>query len=92
VDLIHGLGASLEHVRRVLADTGELFVDGLAPDYHHSYPTLIRNVDAAAAFHEAQRLDPQRLVVVLVGDRALIEPTLVAKGLRVEAAPERFLD
>jgi zinc protease len=91
-DLIHGLGAHLEHVRRILADTGELFVDDVPPDYHHAYPGLIRNVDPAAAFHEAQRLDPQRLVVVLVGDRAQIEPALVAKGLRVEAAPERFLD
>jgi zinc protease len=92
VDLIHGLGANLEHVRRVLADTGELYVDALPPDYHHHYPGLIQSVDQAAAFREAQRLDPDRLVVVLVGDRAKIEPALVAKGLRVEAAPDRFTE
>lgn len=92
VDLIHGLGANLEHVRRVLADTGELFVDALPPDYHHGYPGLIQGVDQATAFTEAQRLDPDRLVVVLVGDRAKIEPPLVAKGLRVEAAPERLTE
>jgi zinc protease len=92
VDLTHGLGANLEHVRRVLADTGELYVDGLSPDYHHNYPALIQSVDRAAAFREAQRLDPDRLVVVLVGDRAKIEPSLVAKGLRVEAAPERLTE
>jgi zinc protease len=92
LDLIHGLGANLEHVRRVLADTGELYVDALPPDYHHGYPRLIQNVDQAAAFHEAQRLDPERLVVVLVGDRAQIEPPLVAKGLRVEAAPDKFIE
>jgi zinc protease len=92
VDLIHGLGANLEHVRRVLADTGELYVDALPPDYHQRYPGLIQGVDRAAAFHEAQRLDADRLVVVLVGDRAKIEPALAAKGLHVEAAPERFIE
>jgi zinc protease len=92
VDLIHGLGANLEHVRRLLADTGELFTDGLPPEYHHGYPGLIQSVDASAVFHEAQRLDPERLVVVLVGDRAQIEPTLEAKGLHAEAAPERFTE
>jgi zinc protease len=92
VDLIHGLGANLEHVRRVLADTGELYVDALPPDYHQRYPGLIQSVDRAAAFHEAQRLDADRLVVVLVGDRAKIEPALAAKGLHVEVAPERFIE
>jgi zinc protease len=92
VDLVEGLGASLEHVRRVMAETGELYVDALPPDYHHDYPGLIQSVDAAAAFREAQRLDPDRLTVVLVGDRAKIEPTLAAKGLHVEAAPEHFIE
>jgi zinc protease len=92
VDLVHSLGANLEHVRRVLADTGELFIDGLPPDYQHRYPALIMGVDLAGAFREAQRLTPDRLVVVLVGDRAQIEPGLVKKGLKVVAAPERFTE
>jgi hypothetical protein len=79
-------------VRRVLADTGELFVDGLPPDYHHRYSSLITSVDLPSAFHEAQRLTPDRLVVVLVGDRAQIEPGLLKKGLKVLAAPERFTE
>jgi zinc protease len=92
VDLVHSLGANLEHVRRVLADTGELFIDRLPPDYHQRYPALIRGVDQAAAFREAQRLSPDRLVVVLVGDRAQIEPGLVQKGMRVSLAPERLTE
>lgn len=92
VDLVHGLGANLEHVRRMLADTGELFIDELPPDYQHRYPSLITRVDRAAAFREAQRLTPERLVVVLVGDRAKIEPGLVEKGLKVAAAPERLTE
>jgi hypothetical protein len=79
-------------VRRVLADTGELFVDGLPPDYHQRYPALIRGVDQAATFREAQRLSPERLVVVLVGDRGQIEPALARKGVRVSPAPERLTE
>jgi len=92
VDLIHGLGANLEHVSRMRSDTAELFVDGLPPDYHHAFPGLIQRVDAAAAFHEAERIDPDHLVVVLVGDRAQIEPALSAAGLHVEAAPARLTE
>jgi len=92
VDLIHSLGANLEHVSRVLGDTNELFVEGLPPDYHHAYSGLIQGVDAAAAFREAEQLVPEQLVVVLVGDRAQIEPALTAQGLAVEAAPERFTE
>lgn len=92
VDLIHGLGQNLEHVRRVLGDTGELFAEGLPADYHHDYPAAVGSIDAAAAFHEAERIDPDHLVVVLVGDRARIQPALEAQGLKVEAAPERFIE
>ena len=92
VDLVHGLGANLEQVSRVLGDTGELFAEGLPPDYHHTYPQLIQGVDAAAVFHEAERIDPDHLVVVLVGDRARIEPALVAQDLRVETAPARLTE
>jgi zinc protease len=92
VDLIHGLGANLEHVSRVLGDTGELFAESLPADYHHAYSQLVQNVDAAAVFHEAERIDPDHLVVVLVGDRARIEPALEAQGLRVATAPARFTE
>jgi zinc protease len=92
VDLIHGLGANLEQVRRMLADAGELFVNRLPPDYQHNYSGLINAVAPDAVFHEAERLDPDHLVVVLVGDRAKIEAPLVAKGFHVEAAPERWIE
>jgi hypothetical protein len=92
VDLIHSLGANLEHVRRVLSDTGELYVDALPASYQHDYSRLIQGVDQNAAFQEASRIDPERLVVVLVGDRAQIEPALVQSGLRVDAAPASFTE
>lgn len=91
-DLVHQLGASLEHVRRVLSDTGELYVDGLPADYHHTYPARIGAIDPAAALAEAQRLDPKRLVVVIVGDAEQVRPLLEAKGLSAVAAPSSFTD
>lgn len=91
-DLIHQLGASLEHVRRVLSDTGELYVDELPADYHQTYPARIRAVDRATAQAEAQRLEPQRLVVVIVGDAGQVRPLLEAKGLSAVAAPASLTD
>lgn len=92
VDLVHGLAASLEHVQRLLGDTSELYFDGLAPDYHQRYPALIRSVDALTAFREAERLEPERLLVVLVGDRAQIEPLLAAQGLGAALAPPELTE
>jgi zinc protease len=91
-DLIHQLGASLEHVRRIQADTGELFVDGLSPDYHHTYAGRVGQVDRAAALAEARRLTPEQLVIVVVGDARELTPLLAAKGLRAQAAPAEFTD
>jgi zinc protease len=91
-DLIHSLGANLEHVRRVLGDTGELYVDGLPADYHSRYPTLIAEVNREAAQAEAQRLTPDRLGVIVVGDEKLLEPLLAAKGWTVETAPAQFIE
>ncbi len=91
-DLVHSLGANLEHVRRVLGDTGELYVDGLPADYHSRYPKLIAGVNREAAQAEAQRLTPDRLSVIIVGDEKQVKPLLVAKGWTVEAAPATFTD
>jgi predicted Zn-dependent peptidase len=91
-DLTHQLGASLEHVRRILADTGELYVDGLPIDYHHTYRERIAQVDQAATLAEARRLTPQQLVVVIVGDQEQIAPLLAARGLTAQTAPPAFTD
>jgi zinc protease len=91
-DLAHQLGASLEHVRRILADTGELYVDGLPADYHHTYRERIEQVDQSATLAEARRLTPQQLVVVIVGDQQQIAPLLAAQGFTAQTAPPTFTD
>lgn len=91
-DLAHQLGASLEHVRRILGDTGELYVDRLAPDYHATFSEQLERVDEATVRAEAARLTPDRLAVVVVGDEAQIAPLLAAKGYALKKAPDSLTE
>jgi len=61
------------------ASSAELFVYGLPLDYFSGLPARIRAVTTADVQRVARRyLDPRRLVVVSVGDRAAIEAGLRA--------------
>lgn len=56
---------------------GQLFVHGLPPDYYHDLPETIRSISAAQVREAAARhLDPERAIIVAVGDRKKIEPEL----------------
>jgi zinc protease len=60
------------------ASSAELFVYGLPLDYFNGLPSSIQSVTAADVQRVARRyIDPSRIVVVSVGDRAAFE-----KGLR----------
>jgi zinc protease len=51
-------------------------------DYYNSYVQRIEQVTQADVQRVAQRyLDPSRLAVVIVGDRASVEPTLRALNI-----------
>jgi zinc protease len=91
-DLIHQLGANLEHVKRILADTTELYVDSLPVDYHRQFAERVRAVDQGSAAAEGARLTPDRMAVVIVGDQQKITPLLAAKGLSVKAAPAELIE
>ncbi len=91
-DLAHQLGASLEHVRRILGDTGELYVDRLPSDYHATFSERLKGIDEAAVRSEAARLTPGRLAVVIVGDKDSIAPLLEAKGFALKDAPESLIE
>jgi zinc protease len=85
-DLVHSLGASLEHGSRLAEVVTTLFVDSLPADYGARYPRLLEPIDAPAVTQAAQALTPDRLTVVVVGDRKAIEPSLVQQGFAVELA------
>ncbi len=86
-DLVHELGGHLEHVRTVLADTAELYVDGLPADHQQKFLSAVRSVDRAAAATEAARLTPEHMTIVLVGDQQKLLPLLAAKGIAAQPAP-----
>jgi zinc protease len=55
---------------------------GLPDDYYANYASAIRAVDAAAVRRVAQEyIDPDRLAIVVVGDRKAIEPSIRALNL-----------
>ena len=87
-DLVNALGAHLEHVDKVAADLEALYSLGLEPDYFARYPEIIWSLPLGAVVKEAElRLAPDRMLVVVVGDRRQIEA-----GLRQRFGELRLAD
>jgi len=91
-DLIHQLGANLEHVRRILGDTTELYVDALPVDYQSRFASRILEVDQRMVAAEGARLTPDHLEVVIVGDKQKLTPLLAAKGITARDAPAQLTE
>jgi zinc protease len=86
-DLMTGLGSHLEDIDRVTDDFATTFVQGLALDYYSHYDSSLAQATRASVASEARaRLDPDHLVLVVVGDQSSIRPSLERKGFRVELA------
>jgi len=85
-DLASALGAHLEQTDRMAADVATLFVHGLGPRYHAEFESTLAAVTTAQVAEQAQRLDPERLVVVVVGAKSSIQPALEKKGFVVTQA------
>jgi predicted Zn-dependent peptidase len=91
-DLVFSLGAVLEHPSRVADTIGSQFVEGLPADYYTRYPALIHTISPEAVAESARTITPNRLVVVIVGDRKKIGPELQKRGFAPEAAPANLID
>jgi zinc protease len=91
-DLAHSLGARLEHNSRIADAVQSLFIDDLPKDYYARYPAMLAEIQGPAVHQAATLLTPEKLVVVIVGDRARIEPELVQRGFQVEAAPATLIE
>ncbi len=91
-DLIHSLGADLEHTSRVAETITNLFVDGLPRDYYTRYPNVLAGIDEKAVSDAARTLTPSALLAVVVGDRSQIESELKAKGFAVELGDEHLVE
>ncbi|HEX3775375.1 MAG TPA: pitrilysin family protein [Polyangiaceae bacterium] len=91
-DLMHSLGARLEHTSQIADSMRTEIAEQLPPDYYAKYPDLVAQVPTAQVAREAARLDPAHLLIVLVGDRAQIEPSMKQHGFTLEAAEPKLLE
>jgi predicted Zn-dependent peptidase len=91
-DLLHSLGARLEHTSRIAdAVTGQ-FVADLGNDYYSRYPSTLAACSAAEVAENAKLLEPERMVFVIAGDKKQFSAALARIGAVVETAPDSLLD
>lgn len=69
---------------------GSEIIDGRSPDQIAAYLARVDALDADAISAAARAIDPDKALVILVGDRAEIEPSLIEKGFepRLVELPE----
>jgi zinc protease len=91
-DLTFTLGATLEHPNRIADVVGSVFVEGLAPDYYARYAGLVAAIGAPEVAAEARALQPEQLLIVVVGDKGKIQAELEQAGYIVEPAPAALLE
>lgn len=85
-DLIHSLGAMLEHTDDIADAVSDSVIRDLPPDYLSRYASIVRDVRLETVVEQARTyLKPKRLLVVAVGDLKRIEPDLLK--LQVELVP-----
>jgi len=74
---VRGLTADFETTSQTARTMSNLFVYSLPADYYRTLPTRIEGVTAADVHRMAEKyVSPERMVVVIAGDRAKIEPDL----------------
>jgi predicted Zn-dependent peptidase len=77
-----GLPRDFETTRDIAARLAELFVYDLPEDFYRNYVPRLQAVTAADVARVArQHIDPRRFVVVVAGDRKVIEAPVRALGI-----------
>ena len=83
-----GLARRFETTADIARHVAELQLYGLGSDYYSRYVDEIRRVSAEDVQRAARLwLRPDRIAIVVAGDRTVIEPTLAARGLPLPAIP-----
>jgi predicted Zn-dependent peptidase len=90
--LVQRLGAHLEDSHRLIADYEQLFVHELAPNYLESYLTETRQLPSSALIAESARLDPDRLIVTIVGDATSLREQLESVHWQPLPVPQEWID
>jgi zinc protease len=88
-DLIQSVGARLEYGARIGGTLADLWLHRLPFDYYARYPGLLEAETTDSLLRATEAIDPEHLVIVVVGDRKLVEAPLTKLGYKVViAAPE----
>lgn len=90
--IVQGLGAHLEDGHSLLFDLEQLYVHQLPLDYWRSYLTEVRQLDLPTIATETERIDPQRLSIVVVGDQSRLLEQFRSANLNVAVTPDAWLD
>ncbi|HEY6078279.1 MAG TPA: pitrilysin family protein [Polyangiaceae bacterium] len=91
-DLVQSLGARLEYGARIGSSLAELWLHALPADYFSRYPSLLAAETAESLTRAAAPLDAANMVVVVVGDRKVVEAPLTKLGYQVVPAPADLTD
>jgi predicted Zn-dependent peptidase len=78
-----------ETAQQTAGSLTSLFVYGFPLDYYSTLPLQIQSVDGAAVQRAAEKyLAPQSMVIVVVGDKAKVEPELKKLGYDIKQSKE----
>jgi zinc protease len=91
-DLLHSLGARLEHTSRIADAVKNQFVFELGNDYYAHYPRTLEATSAPQVAEAAKLLDPEHMVFVIAGDKSRYASELGRIGATIESAPEALVD
>jgi len=91
-DLVQSVGARLEYGQRLAATLSDLWLYGLPLDYYQKYPSLLATETPQSLTRAAASLDLEHLVIVVVGDRKVVEKPLQGLGYQVQPAPAELLE
>jgi zinc protease len=91
-DLLQSVGARLEYSGRVASSLADLWLHGLPLDYYQRYPALLAAETPDTLSRLTTSIDIDHLIVIVVGDRAVVEAPLRALGYQVVAAPRELIE
>lgn len=91
-DLVQSVGARLEIGARIGSTLAELWLHRLPADYYNAYPNVLAKETPDSLLKVSAALDPEHLVIVVVGDGKLITPGLSKLGYQVVPAPAQLVE
>jgi zinc protease len=91
-DLVQSVGARLEYGARIGSSLADLWLHALPLDYYQRYPGLLAAETPDSLSRLTSDIDIDHLIVVVVGDRKVVQAPLEALGYQVVAAPAELVE